>query len=327
MNPLQRLMNLIWFPSMPATRLAFLRIAVGLFALWYVAQRYSMFMKVAATDASLFKPLGAVWWLSAPLSLGAFEALLVATLLANVAFIAGWKHRVSGPAFGFLLLVLLSYRNSWTMIYHSDNAMVAHALILGLVPAADAWSMDAWLKAKRLATRILPEAPMRHWRYGWPIQLVSAATAISYFLAGAAKLMGDLGWNWVSGESLRGQVAADAIRKTLLGESTPELAFTLYEHLWLFTLIGVASMVVELGAPLALLNRRLGMLWALNAFAMHWGILFIMGITFRYPLAGFIFLSFFPVERLVPLAQRVLRWMTPGVEQAPLAASTQGGSR
>lgn len=134
MNSLQRAMNRVWFPPMPATRLAFLRIAIGIFAFWYVAQRYNMFLNIAATEQSLFAPLGAVWWISAPLSLGAFEALLIATLLANAAFIVGWKHRFSGPAFGILLLVLLSYRNSWTMIYHSDNAMVVHALILGFVP-------------------------------------------------------------------------------------------------------------------------------------------------------------------------------------------------
>ncbi|MCU0227903.1 MAG: hypothetical protein MUF01_09725 [Bryobacterales bacterium] len=327
MNSLQRILNQIWFPAMPATRLAFLRIAIGLFAFWYVAQRYGMFLKVAATEHSLFTPLGAVWWMSAPISVGAFEALLVATLIANAAFIVGWKHRFTGPAFGLLLLVLLSYRNSWTMIYHSDNAMVLHALILGFLPAADAWSMDAWLKARRLGSRILQAPPLCHWRYGWAIQLVSAGTAISYFLAGVAKLMGDLGWNWISGDSLRSQVAVDTIRKALLGESTPELAFALYEHVWLFTLIGVASMVVELGAPLALLNRRVGMLWALNAFAMHWGILFIMGITFRYQLAGLIFLSFFPVERLVPLGKGLLRWFAPQDEDTPAPVTSQGGVR
>ncbi len=327
MNKIQKMIDQIWFPALPATRLAFIRIALGLFAFWYVAERYSMYLKMAASDPFYFKPLGAVWWLSEPLSVGAFEALMVITLLANVAFIAGWKYRFSGPAFGLLLLVLLSYRNSWTMIYHSDNAMVIHALILGFVAAADVWSVDAWIHSRRLATKLLPAEPVVHWRYGWPVQLICAATAISYFLAAIAKLKGDLGWNWVSGEALRGQVATDAIRKILLGENAPELAFFLYEHLWIFTLIGVASMIVEIGAPLALLNRYAGMFWALNAYAMHWGILFIMGITFRYQLMGMIFLSFFPVERLVPLAQRGIAWFTESRSQATLATPAGGGSQ
>ncbi|MBK9170504.1 MAG: hypothetical protein IPM24_24005 [Bryobacterales bacterium] len=313
MNALKSWMDSLWFPAMPSKRIAAIRIAAGLFALWYVAQRYSMFLGVAATEPFYFKPVGAVWWMREPVGTGLFEILMVATLVLNLAFIAGWKHRLTGPAFALLLLVLLSYRNSWTMIYHSDNAMVLQILILGFTRAADAWSVDAWLRS-------LPAAA--HWRYGWPVQLICAVTAASYFLAGWAKLAGDLGWNWVLGDSLRSQVAADAIRKILLGESAPQLAFFLYEHLWIFTAIGIVSMIVELGAPLALLNRRLGMFWALNAWAMHWGILFIMDITFRYQLAGLIFLAFFPAERLAA----PFRWFLAQVGREHPAAQGAGGA-
>jgi hypothetical protein len=298
----------LWFPAMPATRLALIRIAVGLFAFWYVAQRLSMFLEMNANDPFYFKPLGVVWWLTEPLSLGALKALLTATLLANVAFIAGWRFRYTGPLYSVLLLVLLCYRNSWTMIYHSDNAMVFHVLILGFTAAADAWSADAWFRSK-------PSEPTIHWRYGWPIQLLCGVTLSTYFLSGVAKLAGELGWGWVSGEALRSQVAVDAIRKSLLGEPPPELAFALYEHLWLFTLIGVLSLVTELLAPAAIFSRRLGMFWALNAFAMHWGILFVMGITFRYQLLGIVFLSFFPAERIVEPIERLLASLSRGRRQ------------
>jgi hypothetical protein len=327
MSRLERILDHVWFPAMPATRLAFLRIAIGLFAFWYVAQRYTMYLKMAATDPFFFKPLGAVWWMAEPLSTGSFEALMIATLFANAAFVAGWHYRISGPLFGVLLLVLLSYRNSWTMIYHSDNAMVAHVLILGFVAAAaDAWSVDAWLHSRRLLARLAEAPPARHWRYGWPVQLLSAATAISYFLAGVAKLAGELGLSWASGEALRSQIAEDTIRKALLGEATSSMAFSLYEYAGLFTLIGVMSMLVEMLAPFALLNRRLGMLWAVNAFGMHWGIFVIMSITFRYQMAGLIFLSFFPVERIVEWVMARLERLT-GAGDEPVAQSAAGGAR
>ena len=38
--------------------------------------------------------------------------------------------------------------------------------------------------------------------------------------------------------------------------------------------------------------------------ALLWGILLIMGITFRYQLSGIAFLPFFPAERLVALVRR-----------------------
>ncbi len=303
MKRLTEWLNQLWFPSMPATRLAIIRILVGLFAFWYIAQRQSMFLEMNANDPFYFKPLGAVWWLSEPLSLGALKALLAVTLLANLAFIAGWRFRITGPLYSILLLALLCYRNSWTMIFHNDNAMVIHVLVLGFTAAADAWSADSWLRSRR-QTQAIP--PISHWRYGWPVQLLCAVTLSGYFLSGIAKLAGELGWGWVSGHSLRSQVAVDAIRKTLLGETPPELAFFLYEQLWVFTFIGVLSMVTELFAPVAILNRRVGMFWALNAFAMHWGILFVMGITFRYQLMGIIFLSFFPGELLAKPVEPLL---------------------
>lgn len=45
---------------------------------------------------------------------------------------------------------------------------------------------------------------------------------------------------------------------------------------------------------------------ALGAFGMHWGILAVMGIKFRYQLSGVTFASWFDVERALALAAR--RW-------------------
>jgi len=75
---------------------------------------------------------------------------------------------------------------------------------------------------------------------------------------------------------------------------------------WLFTIMGLLSFIVELGAPLALLNKRLGRLWAATAYLMHWGILFIMAIEFRYHLSGILYASFFDMER-VPVWLNALR--------------------
>lgn len=52
------------------------------------------------------------------------------------------------------------------------------------------------------------------------------------------------------------------------------------------------SLAVELGAPAALVNPRLARFWALNAYAMHWGIFAVMRIKFRYQLSGIAFAAF-----------------------------------
>lgn len=289
MNRIIKYFDAIWFPVLAPERLALLRILTGLFTLWYLLPRLDMMQSMAKIDPDLFRPMGlAALLLDAPLTPGWLEALLVVTLLSNLAYLAGWQFRWTGPLFGLSLLALLCYRNSWSMIYHSDNAMVAHVLILGCTRAADALSWDSWRNA----------APVAHLRYGWPVQLIGAVTSSTYFLAGVAKLFAG-GLEWAAGTSLRSQIAVDTLRKELLGAPTAGLAYELYDQVWLFSALGVFSLVIEVLAPLALLSPRLGQLWAVNAFGMHWGIYMLMHITFRYQMSGFLFLSFFPLERVV----------------------------
>jgi hypothetical protein len=257
-----------------------------------------MLQEVASGDSRLFAPVGLARPLARPLPPAVFRGALDATQAANVLFLLGWRHPYSGPAFGAALLWLLSYRNSWGMIYHNDNALALHALVLGVAPAADALSLDAARRA-RGRPRPFPWRRRREAaaaRYGWPIELMNAVTVLTYFLAAVAKIKGPLGWGWASGESLRSQIAADGLRKELLGDGAAPLAYRLYPQVRLFRVLASGSLAIELLAPLVLLDRRAGRLWALNALLMHWGIFALMRITFRYQQSGLAFAPFFPVE-------------------------------
>jgi hypothetical protein len=287
-------LDAFWFPEAPAARLAVLRMLIGAFALSLVGQHYDQWVQIGSSSPGLFQPVGVVALLRHPLPPQVNEALIVATLVANVLFILGWRHRITGPLFAALLLWTISYRLSWSMIYHSMHLLVLHVMILGLAPAADALSLDARRATAAATTRDAGGA----WQYGFPIRLICTVTVLAYFVTGMAKAAGPLGASWVTGDALRSQVAADAIRKEVLGDAGSPLFYLLYHMTWLFTVIGVMSFAMELGAPLALLNRRLGQGWALGAFLMHWGILSIMAIQFRYHLSGILYASFFDVECL-----------------------------
>jgi hypothetical protein len=303
-NALLRALDGFWFVRAPATRPAVLRVLLGTYALYYLGRRYSMLMDIARSDPALFRPVGVVYHLRKPVPVAVFRGMLLATYAANAAFILGWRHRHTGPLFGGLLLWVLSYRNSWSMIFHNDNVLVMHALILGLTPSADALSLDGLSRDARRKGAAPGAGTVEHWRYGWPVRLMSAVTALTYFLAGVAKLKGPLGWRWASGEALRAQVAVDGLRKELLGEGASPMAHALYDKPALFGVMGFGSLVLELAAPAALLHRRLSRLWVANAFLMHWGIFAVMGIRFRYQMSGLIFASFFDVERLLDRASR-----------------------
>lgn len=73
--------------------------------------------------------------------------------------------------------------------------------------------------------------------------------------------MGPLGRQWLSGKSLRSQIAVDALRKDLLGSGASPLAHALYPRTALWRAAAAGTMVVELGAPLALASPRLGRTW------------------------------------------------------------------
>jgi hypothetical protein len=195
-------------------------------------------------------------------------------------------------------LWVTSYRNSWGMVFHTDNLTVVHALCLGLCPAA----------AETLAVgRRGQREPADHGRFGWPIKLLCWTTVIVYAIAGLAKLRLS-GLHWAEGEILRNYIAYDAARKAALGSIHSPLGAMLVQHAWPFPFIGVLTFVLELGAPLALAHRRLGVAWALSMYAFHVGVLLTMAIAFPYPLSGIAFASFFGCERLwrwLPKSRRV----------------------
>ena len=289
-----------WFVEVSPKRLAVLRIATGGFTLWYLITRFDMFGRMVK-NFDAFEPIGILSSMQNPIHPELFQWIMVGMIILNVLFIIGWKFRFTGPAFAVMSLLFFTYRNSWSMIYHSRNALVLHIIILGLVASADAWSLDAWNRKRKNRT---PKADS--WRYGWPVMLICAVTVGSYLLAGVAKVAGDLAWEWANGSAMRSQVAVDSLRKSVLGAETAQLFNIIYEHTWLFLCMGIFTFVLELGAPVALAKKRWGKLWALLTIGMHWGIFFIMGIRFRYQMSGLMFLSFFEPEKWFALSKKRL---------------------
>ena len=289
-----------WFEPAPAARLAVLRVASGGYALWYIWTRRDLLSELARGDAALYDPVGVFDLLRVPIDPALFECIVWMTLLSGVLFVLGFAHRIVGPIFSVLLLTTMCYRNSWSMIYHMDNGLVVHVLILGVTRSADAFSLDAVRRRHNGRPSAEPDES-----YGWPIKLICAVTAAGYFLAGIAKITGPAGLGWALGTSLRDQIAVDTLRKEVLEGGGGWLAHALYRQIWLFTLFGVGTYIVELGAPVAVFNRRLGRVWALLTWSLQWGIFLIMGIQFRYQLSFLTFLSFFDCEKLLTAVRRL----------------------
>jgi hypothetical protein len=278
-----------WHAPAPARRLAMLRLLVGGYALFYVLIRFGHLVGVSAMSPAQWKPVGPAVLLGAPLPAAAVVASAVLAALLGVAYVAGARFRITGPAFAVALLWVTSYRNSWGMVFHTENLMVLHVLVLAVSPAADALSLDARRRPP------LDDAPRA--RYGWAIRLLCALTVTTYFIAGWSK-MHNSGLGWVTSDTLRFYVAYDNLRKVELGDSYSWLGTMLARHRELFPPLAAVSLVAELGAPLALLHPRVGRWWCALAWSFHAGVVVMMAIVFHYPLSGVAYASFFRVEAL-----------------------------
>jgi len=287
----------------PAERLAAFRIALGVFIIGYVAIRVGVFVELGSRERSRFEPVGVFRFIDQPMGEVVNGAVLVATFVLGVAFVVGWRFRLVGPLFALGLLALTSHRSSWGQLLHFENLMVLHAVVVGLSPAADAWSWDARRAARRSANRAgvaragaLARAGGD--RYGFPLLVASVIVVVTYVIAGVAKLRYG-GVDWMAGDTLRNHIAYSATRLELLGGWASPAARVAVDAAWILPPIAALSVLVELAAPMALLGGRWRNIWVVTAWLMHAGIYVLMLVGFPSPLFLIAFAPFFPLERIV----------------------------
>jgi hypothetical protein len=253
-------------------------------------------MSFAGHRAEQFQPVGVLAWMPKPLDPFVYRVLVVLVFVASFTFLAGLAYRVLAPVFATLLLVVLTYVNSWGGILHSDNLWVLHVLVLCLAPAADALSLDARRRGRD-----------SHWhfKYGWPIRLMCWICVFTYFLAGLAKLKNG-GLGFIEGESLRNYVALDNVRKIELGSLHSPLAVFVLPYAGAFQALAVVSLILELAAPLVMFQAKVAKVWSVAMWGFHLGVLALMAILFPYPVTFIAFAPFFRTERLTRWFRRVV---------------------
>ena len=294
-------------PAWPAERLAIMRLLLGAYGVLFLLIRSRHFMSYAHYGPEHFRPVGVVSLLEQPLPTLAAQFLVLLTILAAVAFWLGWRFRVTAPLYAALLLWVETYSNSFGFIMHTDNLFVLYVLVMSLTPAAAVYSLDHRRTPQHERDATLPSG-----RYGWGLRLMCVLCVAGYLLAGYAKLRHS-GLDFFDEVTLRNYVAYDNVRKIELGSVHSPLGAWLLPYEGAFQFLGALSMVLELGAPLALLHRRLALTWCVLVFGFHWGVLALMAIGFPFQLTGLAFAPFFAVEALGarPRVARLLRRLSP----------------
>ena len=289
------------FEEAPPERLAVLRVLVGGFTVVYLAVRFPVFVALATRHDPL-AGVGPLWWLEEPLPAPFVVTWMIATLVVGVLFTLGLWTRATGPCVGIGMLLATTYRSSWGQVLWLENLMVLQLLVVGCSRSADAWTI-----------RPRPTAPHGHTPaadYGWPIRLAQLVTVTTYALPGLAKLrIGGLEWMW--GDTLRNHIAYSAARLELFGEASSPLGRAVVARGGWLRPFAVATVVMELAAPIALLGGRPRTLWVVATWTMHLAIAVLMFVVFPFPLSGVAFACLFRLERLPSALSRAAGRATP----------------
>lgn len=290
----------------PPTRLAALRVVVGVFVLVYLVGRLPVFLALADRPSEDFDGVGVLAPLSSPPSGGVLTAVFIVALATGLAATIGWRYRPNAIGFAVAVLFLTTLRGSWGQLLHFENLMVLQLVVLAVSPAAEAWSLDA----KRMAPERRPEPDAFSIRYGWPIAVMGLITVVTYVITGVAKLRYG-GLDWLSGETLRNHIAYSAARLDLIGGNPPVLAEIAVRWESLLTVAAFGTVLIELGAPVAMIGHRLRNVWVAAVWLMHVGIFLTMAVGFPSPLFGVAFAPFFALERVVPFVRDRVRRRRP----------------
>lgn len=268
----------------PAGRLAAVRVLTVAYALVWIVVRTGFWRDLARLPRAQWKPVSFAEVVG-PLGPTAVTLVTVVTFAAGAVAITGRAWRMSSLVLAAGFLVLTTLGASWGAILHTEQLVALHLVVLATGPTGRGDSATA----------------------GWSLRVMSAVTVTTYFVSGLAKLRFGGGAAWLDGDRLLRLVAHDNLRKRLLGDRYSPIAEHVVGHAWLFQIAAVATVVVEIGAPLALVvGRRARYAWIGLAWGFHVGVLALMAILFPYPIVGVAYASMLPVERLT--SRLAARW-------------------
>jgi hypothetical protein len=274
-----------------AQRLAMLRIAVGTYAFLFLFIRSLHLWNAATYPPSRWKPVGILVPLTSAPAPWIFRSLLLLSLVVGVGFVTGWRYRLTGPVFAVLFLLVTTFRFSWGSVLHTEHLVVIHLLLIGFSQADHAWAL------RQSHTKGRAHVPKS--TYTWAIQTCAVATVIGYTVSGIAKLRYG-GWDWISGDVLRNQIAFDNLRKITLGDIHSPLAGWIINNDAPLKIFAPFSVFLEIAAPAALLHSLFRTVWVLGIWLFHVAVLALMAIVFPYQLLA---IAYLPLLLMTPLLQ------------------------
>jgi hypothetical protein len=272
-----------------AQRLAFLRIAVGAYALLFLVIRSLHLWNAANYSPSRWESIGILVPLTSAPAPWIFRMLLLASILSGIGFVLGWRYRITGPLFAVLFLLITTFRFSWGSVLHTEHLVVIHVFIIGFAAADHAWTYRSLSNTQ--------SESIKKDTYTWAIHVCAVATVVGYTVSGVAKIRYG-GWDWLSGDVLRNQIAFDNLRKIKLGDIRSPFASWIVNNSAPLKIFAPITVMFELAAPLALFHELIRKIWVIGIWLFHLAVLLLMAIVFPYQLLT---IAYLPVMLMTPI--------------------------
>jgi predicted DCC family thiol-disulfide oxidoreductase YuxK len=185
----------------------------------------------------------------------------------------GYRTKVVLPLIALLYLPLAGITRSYFWFNHCGLVPWYCLLVLCIVPSHHGFSVDRLMRIARNLP--VPPADVATARYGWARLAVWLCICIPYMCAGLSKLhWGSIYW-W-DANNMQYILFADGLRP---GGETLAMKF-LWLPGWFFALMGIGTIITEVGFITVPLFRLPRMLLPISMFGMHLGIWTLMGINF-----------------------------------------------
>lgn len=293
MNRLAAAWRRYWFTPAPLLDLAFARIAIVGFQLWYVARpAYGAAIRArTALPDALYDPLPLLHLFVLPIDWnlrpgeGTLEVVLLVTTVAGALALIGLLTNLALLAFALGCAFLQAFHYSFGDFHHPEAVLIIALGLLALSPAGGVLSVDDLRRRLRRARRAheVPELDLKReesqWA-GWPLKLTGWVFVMVYASAAYFKLR-NAGLDWVNGYTLRYRIVEDALRWDL------PLGLWVAEHHWLAVLMSWTSLVFEATFVLVMLFPVMRWLYVPLGSAFHLGIEAVMGASFQGYLAAY----------------------------------------
>jgi hypothetical protein len=243
----------------PETAARLLVVHIGLSVLIGARIVAGSYRQLADTPTALVDPVPFLGFLDRMPSAQVFVAIQVIGGLAALAAALRRRPQLAFAVAWVCYLVLAGLRGSRGKVLHNDLLLLWASAPFLFAPAA----IDV---RDRIARR----------RYGWPLRVAIAVTALVYLFAGYHKLRRS-GPEWAYGDNMR----YVALWGPSIGASGwKELAQWTGEHVWVSRASGVFILGFELTFPVVVFVRRLRVWYAVAAVFLHGTTWFLLGLDY-----------------------------------------------